>query len=71
MYIAKNYFETRFSKYFKKGEVVPAEIAEQYLSRVTIEDGELLTETPIEVETEVIEEELEEVIETKKSKKNK
>jgi len=54
MYIAKTYFETRFKKIFKKGDVVPAEIAEQYLTKVEKQgDDELLTETPSEVKVTV------------------
>lgn len=50
MYIAKGYFDTKFKKSFKKGDVVPAEIAEVYLKYVTKEgDDELLVETPSEV----------------------
>jgi hypothetical protein len=81
MYIAKSYFETRFKKSFKKGDVVPSEIAEHYL-RYVEKDGEkeLLVETPSEVSVEVsveTEEEVEtkeetetkEEVETKKTKK--
>jgi len=50
MYIAKGYFDTKFKKSFKKGDVVPAEIAEVYLKYVIKEgDDELLVETPSEV----------------------
>jgi len=51
MYIAIGYLETKFNKIFKKGEVVPDEIAEHYMSRVIKKgDGELLVETPTEIE---------------------
>jgi len=54
MYIAKTYFETKFKKIFKKGDVVPAEIAEHYLTKVEKQgDDELLTETPSEVKVTI------------------
>ena len=50
MYIATGYFDTRFKKSFKRGEVVPNEIAELYSKYVTKDgDKELLVETPSEV----------------------
>jgi hypothetical protein len=83
MYIAKGYFDTKFKKSFKRGDVVPNEIAEQYLRYVTKDgDKELLVETPTAVEVIVEEEvketeepketeEVEEVKEVKETKKGK
>lgn len=53
MYIAKGYFDTKFKQSFKKGDVVPTEIAEVYSRYVTEEEGELLVETPSAVEVVV------------------
>jgi len=66
MFIAKNYFDTRFKKSFKKGEIVPDEIAKFYMNAVIEEKGELLTETPSEVKVtkekvEDIEEKVEDI----------
>ena len=74
MYIATKLIETRFNKVFRKGDIVPDEIAEHYLRYVTKEEGELLVETPSEVIVEkedIVEDiiDLEEQKEEKKSKK--
>jgi hypothetical protein len=77
MYIAKSYLETKFNKIFKKGDVVPDEIAEHYLNNVTkVSDDELLVETPSDVEIIVkddneLDDEKETITEEKKPKKKK
>ena len=75
MYIAKKYFETNKGS-FKKGEVVPNELAEKYLRNVELVGStkeELLVETPAEVMVEIQEtdEAVGESIQEPKYKKNK
>ena len=86
MYIAKKQIETRFKKVFKKGEIVPDEIAKFYLRDVEIkgdvknvkpvtedtkENIELLIEEPSEsLNIEKIDE-TDEVKEAKPKRKNK
>ena len=67
MYKAKNYFETKYKTTYRKGDIVPDEIAKDYLTNVIKEEGELLVETPTEVQ--VITEETE--VSEKPKKKNK
>jgi len=67
MFVAKQYLETRFNKIFKKGDIVPDEIAEYYMQYVEKKgDEELLVETPSDVTVEIKEEKP-----SKKSKKSK
>ena len=53
MFIAKRYLETRFKRAFKKGEIVPDEIAKYYKRDVKEEVGELLIDDSSEIETKV------------------
>jgi len=77
MYIAKGYLETKFNKIFKKGDVVPDEIAEHYKNNVEkINEDELLVETPSDVEViieepETIDETIDKTIDVEKPKKKK
>ncbi len=81
MYIAKKYFETNKGS-FKKGDVVPNELAEKYLRDVELVGSvkeELLVETPSKVDVIVeesdgktAEEAIDEMIQDLgKNKKNK
>jgi len=78
MYIAKGYFDTKFKKSFKKGDVVPSEIAEVYSRYVTKEsEDELLVETPsavdvvVESESDLIEDKIEDKIDDLEEVKGK
>lgn len=73
MYIAKGYLETKFNKIFKKGDVVPDEIAKHYKNNVEkINEDELLVETPSDVEVIIEEPEtIDETIDVEKPKKKK
>ena len=73
MFIATNYLETKFKKSYKRGEVVPNDIAKLYPKSVTEskdapKEAELLVETPSEIIVEV-EVEVEETYEPKKKGK--
>jgi len=58
MFIAKRLLETNVGV-FKKDSIVPDEVAKKYWRYVTEVEGELLTETPSEVE--VIKEEVQDI----------
>ena len=68
MFIAKKYFETNAGK-FKKGDIVPNDIAKKYFRDVEETEGELLVETPSPVTVAVVEEtvEVEEAVEVEET----